>query len=69
MPIPVYMLPRVVNRNCIQGAPRNLPRQFLKTARVIPLTRGRTGGVVFCIDFRISALAADAYNKKRRSLV
>jgi hypothetical protein len=29
-------------------------RKLLKTTYVIPPTRGRTGGVVFHIDFRIS---------------
>jgi hypothetical protein len=34
--------------------PKYSVRLFYKTVCVIPLTRGRMGGVVFRIDFRIS---------------
>jgi hypothetical protein len=42
-------------------------RWLLKTAYALLPTRGRTGGVVFSIDFRISAYLV--FSERRRSLV
>jgi hypothetical protein len=40
----------------------NTSREFPKTAYVIPPTRGRTGGVAFRIDFRISGCWRTAWS-------
>ena len=61
------MLPRVVKGD--QKGPHgitNSVQKSLKTACIVPPTRGRTGGILFRIDFRISGCWRTAREKEPR---